>query len=56
MLLFGMITYYNIRKSHRRLIQPKEQQRSRTDSQLITIILLFRKIFKDRLVPFSISE
>jgi hypothetical protein len=45
MLIFGIITYYNIRKSHRRLIHPKEQQpnqppRSRTDSQLITITLI----------------
>lgn len=42
MLIFGFITYYNVRKSHRRLIHPKEQQpqRNRTDAQLITITLI----------------
>lgn len=42
MLIFGLITYFNVRKSHQRLIHPKEQQpqRSRTDSQLITITLV----------------
>lgn len=47
MLIFGLLTYYNIHKSHQRLIQTKQQQsatnqppRSRTDSQLITITLM----------------
>jgi hypothetical protein len=46
MLIFGLVTYYNIRKSHQRLVHPNEQQtnqqqqRSRTDSQMIKITLV----------------
>lgn len=46
MLIFGWLTYSNIRKSHQRLIHSKDEQssnqsqRTRTDSQLITITLL----------------
>jgi len=41
-LIFGLITYCNIRKSYRNLIRSKEQQsnRTRTDSQLIRITLV----------------
>lgn len=45
MLIFGLMTYYNVRKSHQRLIHTKQSttnqlQRSRTDAQLITITLV----------------
>ncbi|CAF3924603.1 unnamed protein product [Rotaria sp. Silwood1] len=40
MLIFGLITYYNVRKSHKRVVRLLEQQRNRTDSQLITITLV----------------
>jgi hypothetical protein len=45
MLIFGLITYHNIRKSRQRLVHPKEQQsnqqqRNRTDSHMIRITLV----------------
>ena len=46
MLIFGLITYYNVRKSRQRLVHPKEQQpsnqqqKNRTDSHMITITLV----------------
>ncbi|UJR08896.1 hypothetical protein I4U23_013150 [Adineta vaga] len=47
MLLFGILTYLNIRKSRQRLIHPitdvtnpNQQQRSRTDIQMIKITLI----------------
>jgi hypothetical protein len=40
MLVFGLITYYNVRKSRKRLVRSKDQQTNRTDSQLITITLV----------------
>ena len=43
MLIFGLITYYNIRKSHQRLARPigqPQRTRTRTDSQMIKITLL----------------
>ncbi|CAF1202532.1 unnamed protein product [Adineta steineri] len=44
-LIFGFVTYLNIRRSHRRLIQPSkhsvyQQQRNRTDIQMIKITLV----------------
>jgi hypothetical protein len=41
MLIFGLITYYNVRKIHQRVVHPEEQQqRNRTDSHMIKIILV----------------
>jgi hypothetical protein len=44
MLIFGSITYLNVRKSRQRLIHPTEpqpnQQRNRTDTQMIKITLV----------------
>jgi hypothetical protein len=37
--ILGFITYHNVRKSRRRSVNP-EQQRNRTDSQMITITLV----------------
>ena len=37
--IVDFITYWNIHKSHQRLIHPGTQPRSRTDSQLITMTL-----------------
>ncbi len=39
MLLFAVITYYNVQKSRQRLANSQNQQGSRTNSQLITITL-----------------
>lgn len=37
MFIFAIITYYNIKKSRQRLVNSQNQQRNRTNSQLITI-------------------
>jgi hypothetical protein len=40
MLIFGLITYCNIRKNRQRLVHSTEQRRHRTDSQLIRVTLV----------------
>jgi hypothetical protein len=40
MLVFGLMTYYNVRKSRRRLVHLMDRQRTRTDSHMVTITLV----------------
>ena len=40
MLVFGLITYYNVRKSRGRLVHLMERKRTRTDSHMITMTLV----------------
>ncbi|CAF2719476.1 unnamed protein product [Rotaria sp. Silwood2] len=40
MFIFSLIIYFNVRKSHQRLVHPIIQQRNRTDSQMIKITLV----------------
>ncbi|CAF2106199.1 unnamed protein product [Rotaria magnacalcarata] len=40
MFIFGLITYFNVRKSRQRVVHPNIQYRNRTDSQMIKMTLV----------------